>query len=198
MGKDERILKKVGKLLSLYGVSDDEKEKFLLDLQDKKYDDQEEVDEVVDDEKPLEEEKEEVIEEEINEEQPAEELEQPKDDDPKVEEEQSAEVGEEEVVEESPLEEQKEEVVEEQPVVEEEQLEQPEEIETNDVENRVIELEKTNTELAARLAKLEEIIVKLGVPVDEEGEVGLSPNPSPSLVGENDAFDRIINKRVNG
>ena len=44
--KDERILKKVGKLLSLYGVTDEEKEKFLLDLEDKKYDDQEEVEEV--------------------------------------------------------------------------------------------------------------------------------------------------------
>ena len=36
--KDEKILKKVGKLLSMYGVSDEEKEKFLLDLKDKKYD----------------------------------------------------------------------------------------------------------------------------------------------------------------
>lgn len=47
---DERILKKVGKLLSMYGVNEEEKNKFLLDLKDKKYDDQEEVEEVAEDE----------------------------------------------------------------------------------------------------------------------------------------------------
>ena len=75
--KDERILKKVGKLLSLYGVADKEKEKFLLDLEDKKYDDQEEVEEVSEtEETPTEEveETEEVVDETPTEEEPTESL----------------------------------------------------------------------------------------------------------------------------
>ena len=75
--KDERILKKVGKLLSLYGVTDEEKEKFLLDLEDKKYDDQEEVEEVSEtEETPTEEveETEEVVDETPTEEEPTESL----------------------------------------------------------------------------------------------------------------------------
>lgn len=40
MNKD-KILRKIGKLLSLYGVDETEKQNFLLDLQDAKYDDEE-------------------------------------------------------------------------------------------------------------------------------------------------------------
>ena len=43
MTKDERILAKVGKLLLKYGVTDEEKEKFLLDLKEVKDDETEEV-----------------------------------------------------------------------------------------------------------------------------------------------------------
>jgi hypothetical protein len=43
MTKDEKILKKVGKLLSIYGVSDEEKEKFLADVQDTKNDEEEPI-----------------------------------------------------------------------------------------------------------------------------------------------------------
>ena len=78
--KDERILKKVGKLLSLYGVTDKEKEKFLLDLEDKKYDDQEEVEEVSEtEETPTEEveETEEVVDETPTEEPVQEPVEEP-------------------------------------------------------------------------------------------------------------------------
>lgn len=46
---DEKILKKIGKLLSLYGVEEEEKAKFLADVQDAKYDDDEE-EEVVEEE----------------------------------------------------------------------------------------------------------------------------------------------------
>lgn len=70
---DEKILKKIGKLLSLYGVDEEEKAKFLADVQDAKYDEEEVVEEVVKedevattDETPVvEEEKEEVIDEEL-------------------------------------------------------------------------------------------------------------------------------------
>lgn len=89
---DEKILKKIGKLLSLYGVSEEEKAKFLADVQDAKYDDDEEevVEEVVEtdettttDEAPVVEEQEEVIDEElptnegVEEEQPLVEEEEP-------------------------------------------------------------------------------------------------------------------------
>lgn len=85
--KDERILKKVGKLLSLYGVTDEEKEKFLLDLEDKKYDDQEEVEEVSEtEETPTEEPVQEPV-EETEEEQPVEEpVEEPTEETPTEEE----------------------------------------------------------------------------------------------------------------
>ena len=52
--KDEKILKKVGKLLKIYGVDDKEIDKFVLDLQDKKYDDQDANEEVVEEQKPAE------------------------------------------------------------------------------------------------------------------------------------------------
>lgn len=87
--KDERILKKVGKLLSLYGVTDEEKEKFLLDLEDKKYDDQEEVEEVSEtEETPTEEveETEEVVDETPTEEPVEEPVEQPTEETPTEEE----------------------------------------------------------------------------------------------------------------
>lgn len=68
---DEKILKKIGKLLSLYGVEEEEKAKFLADVQDAKYDDDEEevAEEVVEKDEvpatPVVEEKEEVIDEEL-------------------------------------------------------------------------------------------------------------------------------------
>lgn len=70
---DEKILKKIGKLLTLYGVDENEKEQFLADVQDAKYDDDVEetvTEEVVEkDEVPATEEpapvEEEVIEEQV-------------------------------------------------------------------------------------------------------------------------------------
>lgn len=43
MTRDEKILAKVGKLLAKYGVSEEEKEKFLIDLQEAKEDGEEEL-----------------------------------------------------------------------------------------------------------------------------------------------------------
>lgn len=45
MDKSEKLLKKMSKLLTMYGVSDDEKAKFLQDIQDAKYDDEEDMEE---------------------------------------------------------------------------------------------------------------------------------------------------------
>ena len=58
---DEKILKKIGKLLKMYGASDEEAQKFLIDIEDTKYDDEEEAE--VPNEKQVDEEKVEVKEE---------------------------------------------------------------------------------------------------------------------------------------
>ena len=165
---DEKILKKVGKLLSMYGVDDEEKEKFLLDLKDKKYDDQEDIEEVVEEkeEEPTEVEGNpaEKGEEEVKQEEVVKEDEKPADD----------VAPEQEVEEPAPEQDQPQEVVE--PV-----QEQPQE--TNE------ELLKTIEGLQSRIQSLEDLVSKLGTPVDEN--VGVSPtNPSGESAVESE-FDRI-------
>ena len=122
--KDERILKKVDKLLKLYGVEDDEREKFLLDLKDKKYDDQEELEEVDETEDETIEEPAEKVEEPMGEDLSADEgeVEEQPAEEPVGEEDGGEEVGEE--VEEQPQEELPAEQPVEQPV-EEQPVEQP-------------------------------------------------------------------------
>lgn len=191
--KEERILKKVSKLLSLYGVSDEEKEKFLLDLKDKKYDDQEEIEETVD------EEQEEVVEqpEEEVEEQPIEENEQPVEESESEENAEVEEVGEEEVGEEvAPVEEEQplpeqpnEEQVVEQPQ-EQPQVEQPNPVD----DGRYEELQKANEGLLARIEALEGIIEKMGIPLQNGEDIGLSPsNPAgeSQVETEYDRFNRM-------
>ena len=181
--KDERILKKVDKLLKLYGVVDEEREKFLLDLKDKKYDDQEEIEEVsdnVEEENPTEEvEETEQVEEGLSaeegevEEQPAEEL-----GDEQVEEEVS-EVAEEQPQEELPIDEV------EQPM--DQPMEQPQP--ANEDVNKTIE------GLMARIESLEDIVKKLGTPIDEE-TVGVEPrNPSGESLQESE-MDRYNKLRM--
>ena len=182
---DERILKKVDKLLKLYGVVDEEREKFLLDLKDKKYDDQEEVEETVEEKEELPTENGEV------EEQPAKE-----------------EVGE-EIANEDEVAEDGEEVVEEdkptddveQPLPEQPKVEQPP-MEENPVEEQQVDqvveqpqqpnedFAKTIEGLMARIESLEDIVKKLGTPVEDEN-IGVAPqNPSGESFEESE-FDRI-------
>ena len=193
MSKDERILKKVGKLLTLYGVNDDEKAKFIADLQDKKYDDQDELEET---------ETEEVETEEVEEELPAEEV-----GDEEVSEEVSEvaeEPGEPEPAE--PVEEPTEEPAEEQPAEVPEQVEQPmeevpaeqpvEEPQPQEPANdpRFEELGNTIQGLTDRIASLEDIVKKLGAPVEES--VGVEPhNPSGESLKESE-MDRINRLRM--
>ena len=153
---DERILKKVDKLLKLYGVVDEEREKFLLDLKDKKYDDQEEVEETVEEKEELPTENGEV------EEQPAEE-----------------EVGEENTNEDEVAEDGEEVVEEDKPTDDVEQPQQPNE-----------DVAKTIEGLMARIESLEDIVKKLGTPVEDEN-IGVAPqNPSGESFEESE-FDRI-------
>ena len=185
--KEERILKKVDKLLKLYGVEDEEREKFLLDLKDKKYDDQEEVEETV--------EEEELPAEENGEELPAEN--------------EVAEEGEEQVGGEELPEEQEEEIgedvqedagelpvdqpQEEQPLPQEglepeQPLEQEQPPMEQPVEDNAEETAKTIEGLMARIQALEEIVEKLGTPVNDD--IGVNPN-NPSAEGlEESEFDQ--------
>ena len=194
--KDERILKKVDKLLKLYGVEDDEREKFLLDLKDKKYDDQEELEEVSEDdtvEEVDEVEQPEQVEQPVEEDLPTEEgevEEQPAEPvGEEVEQEEVGEVAEEVEQPELPADESvdqpMEEPLEEQPM--EQPMEQPQP--ANEDVNKTIE------GLMARVESLEDIIKKLGTPVDEES-VGVEPrNPSGESYKESE-MDRINRLRM--
>ena len=163
--KDERILKKVGKLLSLYGVTDEEKEKFLLDLEDKKYDDQEEVEEVSETEETPTEEVEET--EEVVDETPTEEpVQEPVEE---TEEEQPAEEPVEEPTEETPTEE---EPTESLPVAQDHE-----------------EVQKTIDGLVARIESLEDLVKKLGVKVEDDS-FGEKPNNQSAESYQENEFDR--------
>lgn len=163
--KDERILKKVGKLLSLYGVTDEEKEKFLLDLEDKKYDDQEEVEEVSETEETPTEEVEET--EEVVDETPTEEpVEEPVQE---TEEEQPVEEPVEEPTEETPTEE---EPTESLPVAQDHE-----------------EVQKTIDGLVARIESLEDLVKKLGVKVEDDS-FGERPNNQSTESYQENEFDR--------
>jgi hypothetical protein len=183
--KEEKILKKVDKLLKLYGVEDGEREKFLLDLKDKKYDDQEDIEEVAEGEEEIEEpnESEEPVEEEsteVLEEEPSE----PVGEEEPVEEEVDEEV-EEPVGEELPIE-QVEEPLPEQPVeqpMEQPVMDQPQQPDQSE------DLQNTIDGLQARIDALEDLVKKLGTPVEES--VGVEPrNPSGESLQESE-FDRI-------
>lgn len=175
--KEERLLKKVDKLLKLYGVEDEEREKFILDLKDKKYDDQEEVEETV--------EGEEESTEEIGGEKPemeeVEEVEEVSEDAEKPAETEPVE-GEKEL---------EEEPVEGEPLPEEQSAEMEEHLEEEHQEDddKHEDLLKTIDGLKARVESLEDIISKLGTPVEED--IGVSPsNPSGESVKESE-FDRF-------
>ncbi len=163
--KDERILKKVGKLLSLYGVTDEEKEKFLLDLEDKKYDDQEEVEEVSETEETPTEEVEET--EEVVDETPTEEpVQEPVEE---TEEEQPVEEPVEQPTEETPTEE---EPTESLPVAQDHE-----------------EVQKTIDGLVARIESLEDLVKKLGVKVEDDS-FGEKPNNQSAESYQENEFDR--------
>lgn len=163
--KDERILKKVGKLLSLYGVTDEEKEKFLLDLEDKKYDDQEEVEEVSETEETPTEEVEET--EEVVDETPTEEpVQEPVEE---TEEEQPVEEPVEQPTEETPTEE---EPTESLPVAQDHE-----------------EVQKTINGLVARIESLEDLVKKLGVKVEDDS-FGEKPNNQSAESYQENEFDR--------
>lgn len=171
---DERILKKVGKLLSMYGVNEEEKQKFLLDLKDKKYDDQEEIEEVAEDEQ--------VNEEEMVEEKPTEE---------KVEDvEKVEEVDEVEEQPEQPVEEVAEEEAPVEEPVEEEQVEPQ-----MDFDAKFKEYEDTINGLVARIESLEDVVKKLGV-AEQEESFGEKPENEGASASKETSFDKYNRLRT--
>lgn len=187
---DEKILKKVGKLLKLYGVDEEEAQKFLIDLKDKKYDDQEELEES-DEEKV-----EEVAEEEITEEEkPTEELGEEKPSEEKVE-------GEEKVEEEVVAEDEKpaEESLPEKPKDETLPEESVEDVVDGNVETEENheqeheDVSKTIEGLMARISALEDLVSKLGTPVEED--VGVSPSNQGAESYKESEYDRYNRLRT--
>lgn len=204
--KDEKILKKINKLLSSYGVDDEKlREEFLADLVSMKDKDEEVVEEKdtsaetekvetpKEDETPIEENKEVEETTEVENKEEVETTEEPKEEveeTEKVEEEEPSNESEEN----SNVEEQKEEVVEDETIVKAEELdEQPKEEYQIDYGAKIDEQNKTIEALVARLTSLEDIISKLGV---EQKPVGLAPETSASMQGENDAFNYFTRKRL--
>lgn len=174
MEKDEKILKKIGKLLTMYGVNEEEKNKFLADMEDAKYDDQEELEE-------NQEETETPVEEEQVEEQPKENEELPMEEETETESPMEEEV---EPTDEVPMEEQPME----QPVEEQEPVFDPKQV--------YEEQQKTIEGLTSRLQALEDIVSKLGVEQPKDQTLGASAQGNAIDEGRNDAFEEINRKRV--
>ena len=166
MTKDERILAKVGKLLLKYGVSEEEKSKFLIDLQDTKEDEVEEPENGVEPEN-----------------EPDPEGESKPEDIKKTEPEEVAETGEESG------EEKKVEGEESQ-----EEVEEPPHYETDEVKKTIEGLTARLEAQDKILLDLQEVVAKLGVQ-KEEG-FGASPENPSGGSAEQSEFDRINRARL--
>ena len=192
MNNDERIKKKLGKLLTKWSVTDEEKVEFLKELEEEiaKPDDEEDLESVteeteeVEEENPTEEVGEEEVSEEVGEdaEEPGEELEPTEPVGEPIEE----PVAEEPQAEEQPSEVQLGEQPMEQPAMDQ-PMEQPQ-----DNSNEVAELKTTIDGLLDRISSLEDLVKKLGTPVEEN--IGVEPrNPSGESLQESelDRFNRL-------
>lgn len=198
MANDERIKKKLGKLLTKWSVPDAEKVEFLKELEEEiaKPDEEEDLEGVAEETEEVKEESpnEEVGEEEVEEQEVSEDAEEPAEPEP-TEEPVEEPLPEEPVAEEPVAEEQPGEELPpvEQPPVEENPMEQPmEQPQTDDP--RFEEMSNTIQGLTDRLASLEDIVKKLGTPVEEN--IGVEPhNPSGESLQESE-FDRINRQRM--
>ena len=198
MANDERIKKKLGKLLTKWSVPDAEKVEFLKELEDEiaKPDEEEDLEGVAEETEEVKEESpnEEVGEEEVEEQEVSEDAEEPAETEP-TEEPVEEPLPEEPVAEEPVAEEQPGEELPpvEQPPVEENPMEQPmEQPQTDDP--RFEEMSNTIQGLTDRLASLEDIVKKLGTPVEEN--IGVEPhNPSGESLQESE-LDRYNKLRM--
>lgn len=200
MANDERIKKKLGKLLTKWSVPDAEKVEFLKELEEEiaKPDEEEDLEGVAEETEQVEEESpnEEVGEEEVEEQEVSEDAEEPAEPEP-TEEPVEEPLPEEPVAEEQPnAEEQPGEELPpvEQPPVEENPMEQPVAQPQTANDPRVEEMSKTIEGLTDRIASLEDIVKKLGTPVEEN--IGVEPhNPSGESLQESE-LDRYNKLRM--
>ena len=191
MSKDELIKKKVGELLTKWHVSDEEKTAFLQDLEEEiaKPDEEEDLESVAEETTEVEEEpaENEVGEEEVEEQEVSEVAEEPTETEPT---EPVEEPLPEEPVEEQPESEvPSEEPLPEQPPMEETPVDQPVEEQPQQSNEDML---KTIEGLTSRIASLEDIVSKLGTPVQEE--IGVEPqNPSGEsyVESELDRYNRL-------
>lgn len=189
MNNDERIKKKLGKLLTKWSVTDEEKVEFLKELEEEiaKPDDEEDLESVTEETEEVEEENptEEVGEEEVSEEVG------------EVAEEPGEETEPTEPVEnlpEEPVAEEPSEVPFEEQPVEQPAMDQPVEQPLQDNSNEVAELKTTIDGLLDRISSLEDLVKKLGTPVEEN--IGVEPhNPSGESLQESE-LDRINRLRM--
>lgn len=213
MDKNEKLLKKLDKLLARYGVEDEDVRKgFLDDLSTYK----DEAEENTEEETPstTNEVKTDTKE---NAEKDNAEKESPETESPETEKTDEVKVEEKAEDKEKAEDTEKTENIENTEKVEETQEEQPkdevkEDSETQNTETKDAETEKTETQkvvddfgakfdeqaktleaLSSRIASIEEIVAKLGV---EQKPVGMEANTQAELQGENDAFDYFTRKRI--
>lgn len=199
MATDEKIKKKLGKLLTKWSVPDAEKIEFLKELEEEmsKPDDEEDLEGVAEETEEVKEENpnEEVGEEEVEEQEVSEVAEEPAETEP-TEEPVEEPLPEEPVAEEPVAEEQPGEELPpvEQPPVEENPMEQPMEQPQTANDPKYEEMSKTIEGLLDRIASLEDIVKKLGTPVEEN--IGVEPhNPSGESLQESE-LDRYNKLRM--
>ena len=191
--KTARVKKIVGNLLTKWSVTDEDKIEFLKELESKFAEpgnaDEEDLEpiteetetEEVEEENPTEE----VGEEEVEEQEVSEDAEEPAETEP-------TEEPVEEPLPEEPMAEEP--MAEEQPPVEENPMEQPMEQPQNANDPRVEEMSKTIEGLLDRISSLEDIVKKLGTPVEEN--IGVEPhNPSGESLQESE-LDRYNKLRM--
>ena len=172
----EKILKKVDKLLKLYGVDEEEIKKFIVDLQDKKYD---EEDEEVNENEEEKVEATEKVEEETKTGEPNEE--EKVVDEEKVEEETETEK-------ETTEPENKEEVETEEKVETEPEEHKEEVVEEHEEQHE--DIEKTYQALVARIEALEELVKQLAVEEPKEEQFGENASNGGEVQTQQSAFDR--------
>lgn len=191
--KTARVKKIVGNLLTKWSVTDEDKIEFLKELESKFAEpgnaDEEDLEpiteetetEEVEEENPTEE----VGEEEVEEQEVSEDAEEPAETEP-------TEEPVEEPLPEEPMAEEP--MAEEQPPVEENPMEQPMEQPQTANDPRVEEMSKTIEGLLDRISSLEDIVKKLGTPVEEN--IGVEPhNPSGESLQESE-LDRYNKLRM--
>ena len=204
MPKDEKLLKKIDRLLKLYGVEDEEqRKKFLTDVEDAKYDEEEHDENSSEEQKTeqvgteqqeeAEETQETTTETESEEESSGEEQETESEETSNDEE--SSEGGETEESKSEETETGSTETTEEQETKSEEETKEEGKQADFDIEAKFEEFQKAIDGLSSRFKSIEDIVAKLGTPIEEK-PIGESPAGNPVDESQDTTFDEINRKRI--